>query len=272
MTTKKRTDRKTTPTPPGKANKPKAAAKKETRPRRRFKASQKNVALILAGGVGARANLMMPKQFVIVNDKPVVIHTLEIFDRNRQIDEIVVVVLEGWEAVMERYIQYFDIRKVAHMVPGGNTGQESIHSGVECLRKHYAPDDIIIIHDAVRPLVTDEIINSNISGVLLNGNAVTVIPTTEALLHCDDRATSTRIINRYTTMRTQTPQSLRLEKLAWLHDEAAKRGIKNTVATCTLLIELGETVHFAKGDTSNFKITTTSDIKLFEAYLNSRRN
>lgn len=256
----------------GGMKKPRPGAKKAMPASRRSRPLHKNVALILAGGVGARANLMMPKQFVIVNDKPVVIHTLETFDRNRQIDEIVVVVLEGWEAVMDRYIQYFNIKKVTHMVPGGNTGQESIRRGVECLREYYAPEDIIIIHDSVRPLVTDEVINSNISGVLLNGNAITVIPTTEALLHCDNGVTSNRMINRFTTMRTQTPQSLRLDKLAWLHDEAAKRGIVNAVATCTLLIELGETVHFAKGDNSNFKITTHSDIKLFEAYLNSRRD
>lgn len=231
---------------------------------------QQNIALIIAGGVGARANLHTPKQFVIVREKPIIVHTLEVFNRNKLIDAIVLVILEGWHAVMERYIDDFHLDKIKYMVTGGDTGQESIKAGVDIIKGKYHPDDIVIIHDAVRPLVTDEIINANISGVLLNGNAITVVPTTEALLHTNTGVTSDKIINRNTTLRTQTPQSLRLSKLIWLHEEAAKRGIRNSVATCTLLIELGETVHFAKGDNSNFKITSGSDIYLFEAYLKSR--
>lgn len=236
---------------------------------RKIKRTHKNVALILAAGFGSRANLSMPKQFAVVEGKPVIVHTLEVFNRNRQIDDIIVVILEGWQAVMERYIEEFELNKVKHLVEGGETGQDSIRNGMEFMRDKYDEDDIVIIHDSVRPLVTDEIINSNISGVLLNGTAVTVIPTTEALLHCDNRRDSSKIIDRSTTLRTQTPQSLRLKKLIWAHEEAAKRGIKNSVATCTLLIELGETVHFAWGINSNFKITEGSDIRLFEAYLKS---
>lgn len=233
---------------------------------------QRNIALIVAGGFGTRANLSMPKQFSIVEDKPVLVHTLEIFNRNRQIDEIMVVVLEGWESVVERYIEQFNLNKVKHLVTGGASGQDSIRNGVKLLSQHYHGDDIIIIHDGVRPLVTDEIINSNISGVLLNGTAITVIPATEALLFCDNGETSSRIIDRSTTLRTQTPQSLRLKKLVWAHEEAERRGIENSIATCTLLIELGETIHFAKGVNSNFKITEGSDIRLFDAYLKCKNN
>ena len=238
--------------------------------RRPLKPNQRNIALILAAGFGSRANLSMPKQFAIVEGKPVIVHTLETFNNNRQIDEIVVVILEGWEAVVDRYIENYGLDKVKRLVTGGVSGQESIRNGMHYLRKNYRPDDIIIIHDSVRPLVTDEIINSNISGVLLNGNAVTVIPATEALLYCDNSTTSERIIDRATTLRTQTPQSLRLRDLIRIHEEADRRGIHNSVATCTLLVELGETVHFAKGDNSNFKITTGSDIRLFAAYLKSK--
>lgn len=254
---------------------PKAAprtVKKTARQKPVRRPKQKNVALILAAGFGSRANLSMPKQFAVVEGKPVIVHTLEKFNRNRQIDDIAIVILEGWEVVMERYIEEFKLHKVKYMVPGGAAGQDSIRLGVELLRKHYRENDIIIIHDSVRPLVTDEIINSNISGVLLNDTAITVIPTTEALLHCENCASSNRIIDRTTTLRTQTPQSLRLKKLIWAHEEAGKRGIRNSVATCTLLIELGEEVHFAKGDNSNFKITTGSDIHLFEAYLKAGRS
>lgn len=237
---------------------------------RKFRRRPKNVALILAGGVGARANMNTPKQFVVIEGKPVIVHTLEKFNKNKQIDAIVVVLLEGWSMVVERYVEEFSLHKVKHLVQGDNTGQLSIKNGVDFLKKKFQPDDIIIVHDGVRPLVTDEIINANISGVLLNGSAITVVPATEALLHTTNGITSDSIVNRATTYRTQTPQSMRLSKLCWLHDEAQKKGINNSVATCTLMIELGEQVHFAKGDNSNFKITTGADIRLFEAYLKSR--
>jgi 4-diphosphocytidyl-2-methyl-D-erithritol synthase len=211
-----------------------------------------------------------PKQFIVINDKPIIVHTLEVFNRNSQIDDIVVVLLEGWNAVMERYVEEFNLHKVKYMITGGDTGQESIRNGMLLLSEKYAAEDIIIIHDGVRPLVTDEIINANISGVLLNGNAVTVVPATEALLCTVNGVTAQKTVDRNTTYRTQTPQSLRLGKLRWLHEEAIKQGITNSVATCTLLIELGETVHFAKGNNSNFKITTGPDIQLFEAYLKNR--
>ena len=213
----------------------------------------------------------MPKQFVIVDGKPIIIHTLEVFNRNRQIDDIVLVIVDGWQTVMERYLEEFNIAKVRRMVVGGETGQESIRNGVEYLQQKYSPEDIILIHDAVRPLVTDEVINSNIRGVLLNGTAITVIPVTEALLHTDNRLSSSNIVDRYTTLRTQTPQSLRLSLLSELHRDATQKDIRNSVATCTLLIELGHEVHFANGDSANFKITTESDIRLLDAYLKSRK-
>lgn len=237
---------------------------------RKARRRPKNIALILAGGIGARANMHTPKQFIVIDGKPVIVHTLEVFNRNKQIDAIVVVLLEGWNAVMERYIEEFKLHKVKYLVQGGDMGQQSIKNGADLLREKYHADDIVIIHDGVRPLVTDEIINANISGVLLNGSAITVVPTTEALLHTSNGTVSDKVIDRNTTFRTQTPQSLRLGKLCWLHDEAEKRGIKTSIATCTLMVELGQTVHFAKGNNSNFKITTGADIRLFEAYLKSR--
>lgn len=243
----------------------------ERKIRNRGKKSEgKNIALILGGGIGARTKLATPKQFVIVCGKPIIVYTLEEFNRNWQIDEIVVVVLDGWQTVMERYIKEYQLHKVKHLVKGGASGQESIRNGLELLSQHYHDDDIILIHDGVRPLVDEEIINQNISKVLLHDNAVTVVPSTEVLLRTSDAISSDTVVDRSLVMRTQTPQSLRLRKLKWAHAEAAKRGIKNTLATCSLLIDLGETVHFAEGSSSNLKITTGSDIRLFEAYIKSQ--
>lgn len=236
----------------------------------RHRRKQKNIALILAGGIGARTKMHIPKQFIVVCGKPIIVHTLERFNRNHQVDSIVVVVLDGWQSVMERYIEEFKLDKVRHLVIGGATGQESIRKGLDLMSKHFDKNDIVLIHDGVRPLVTDEIINANIAGVLLNGNAITIVPATEALLYSEDGMTANKVLDRNTTLRTQTPQSLRLGKLQWLHDEAEKKNIHFSIATCTLLIEMGETVFCASGDTSNFKITTGSDIYLFEAHLVSK--
>ena len=229
-----------------------------------------NVGLIIAGGVGARMNNTTPKQFIVVKGKPIIIYTLESFQRNSSIDCIAVVCLKGWEDILRKYAETFNITKLKWIVQGGNTGMESLRNGMEVLRDNCSEDDIIVIHDAVRPLISDDIIHANIAGVVEFGTAITSIPCTEALLYSEDRETSDRVIDRNLVWRTQTPQSLRLGKFIWAHEEAKKRGIVDTVATCTLLVELGESVHFVLGKNDNFKITTAEDIGLLEAYLCQR--
>jgi len=226
-----------------------------------------NIGLIIAGGVGARMNNTTPKQFIAVKGKPIIIYTLEAFQKNSLIDYIAVVCLKGWEDILRKYAEQYHITKLRWIVPGGNTGMESLRNGMYALKENCDEDDIIIIHDAVRPLISDDIINANVAGVVEFGTAITSIPCTEALLYSEDKETSDKVINRDLIWRTQTPQSLRLKKFVWAHEEAQKRGITDTVATCTLLVELGETVHFVLGQGTNFKITTAEDIGLLEAYL-----
>lgn len=229
-----------------------------------------NVGLIIAGGIGARMNNTTPKQFIVVKGKPVIIYTLESFQNNSSIDSIAVVCLKGWEDILRKYAEKFNITKLKWIIQGGNTGMESLRNGMEVLRANCSEDDIIVIHDAVRPLISDDIINANIAGVVEFGTAITSIPCTEALLYSEDKETSDKVIDRSLVWRTQTPQSLRLGKFIWAHEEAKKRGITDTVATCTLLVELGESVHFVLGKNDNFKITTAEDIGLLEAYLCQR--
>lgn len=229
-----------------------------------------NVGLIIAGGVGARMNNTTPKQFIVVKGKPIIIYTLESFQRNSSIDCIAVVCLKGWEDILRKYAEAFNITKLKWIVQGGNTGMESLRNGMEVLRDNCSEDDIIVIHDAVRPLISDDIIHANIAGVVEFGTAITSIPCTEALLYSEDKETSDKVVDRNLVWRTQTPQSLRLGKFIWAHEEAKKRGIVDTVATCTLLVELGESVHFVLGKNDNFKITTAEDIGLLEAYLRQR--
>ena len=226
-----------------------------------------NIGLIIAGGVGARMNMTTPKQFVMVKGKPILVYTLEAFQRNESIDAIGVVCLSGWEDVVWKYVNKYNLSKVKWLTMGGDTGMQSLRNGMNMLREHCDPDDTIIIHDAVRPLISDDIINANIAGVKQYGTAVTCIPCTEALLKSDDAETSCEVVDRDMIQRTQTPQSLKLSKFIWAHEEAQKKNIVNTVATCTLLCELGETVHIVMGEGTNFKITTREDIALMEAYL-----
>ncbi len=228
-----------------------------------------NVGLIIAGGVGQRMNMSVPKQFIEVNGKPIMIYTLEAFQNNENIDEIVVVCLKDWIDKMSDWAKQYGITKLKHIVPGGDTGMGSLRNGMYTLKEHYGEDDIIVIHDAVRPLVSDAIINSNIEGVKEHGTAITCVHATEALLYSEDMVESRKVVDRDLIARTQTPQSLRLSKFVWAHEEAMKRGIVDTVATCTLLIELGEKVHIVWGDEANFKVTTSEHIALMKGYLNA---
>lgn len=227
-----------------------------------------NIALIIAGGVGARMNMTTPKQFIAVKGKPILVYTLEAFQRNEAIDVIAVVCLKGWENMVWKYADRYNISKLKWITLGGKTGMLSLRNGMELLRDNCDKDDIVVIHDAVRPFVNDDIINANIAGVIQYGNAITCIPCTEALLQSDDGNISEKVVDREKIFRTQTPQSLYLSKLIWCHEEAVRRGIKDTVATCTLLVELGEPVHFVFGDNTNFKITSKEDISIMKAYLN----
>lgn len=226
-----------------------------------------NIGLIIAGGVGARMHMATPKQFMVVREKPILVYTLEAFQNNASIDAIAVVCLHGWEEMVWKYARKYHITKLKWMAPGGATGMESLRNGMEVLRENCSLDDIVVIHDAVRPLVSDDIINSNIAGVIQNGNAVTCIPATEALLKSEDGEISEEEIDRDTIQRTQTPQSLYLSKFIEIHEKAKERGITNVVATCSLLVALGEAVHIVSGEGTNFKITTQEDIELMEAYL-----
>lgn len=233
-----------------------------------------NIGLVIAGGVGARMNAKVPKQFIKIEGKEVVFYTLEAFQKNRDIDAIVVVCLEGWEDILLRGAETYGITKMLNqpnqgVVMGGETGMKSLRNGMEYLKKHYAGDSIVVIHDAVRPLISQNIITANIASVKKYGTAITSVPATEALLkvRADALNDSDVVVDRSLIMRTQTPQSLRLSHFVWAHEQADKRGIRDTVATCTLLVELGETVHLILGEGTNFKLTTQEDIELMRAYL-----
>ena len=231
-----------------------------------------NVGLIIAGGVGARMQQDIPKQFLTVEERPVIVYTLEAFQRHSDIDAIAVVCVEGWEQVLWAYANQFNITKLKHVIAGGENGQASIRNGVFELEKYYASDDIVLIHDAIRPLVSQEIISDCIVKTGVYGCAIAVIPCAEAMTVMTDGQASDQSYPRDKLKRTQTPQGFRLGKIADLHRRALAAGITNSVASVTLMIEMGETVHFSAGSEKNIKLTTVEDIDIFKALLAVRRS
>lgn len=231
-----------------------------------------NIALIIAGGSGNRMHQDIPKQFITVNERPVVVYTLEAFEKHPEIDAIAVVCIAGWENVLRAYAKQFNIHKLKYVIPGGKNGQDSIRNGVMELEKHYVADDLVLIHDAIRPMVSAEIISDNIRVARTYGNAITVIPCAEAMMQTEDGEVSVGSYPRDRLKRTQTPQAFRIDDICDLHRRALAAGITNSVASCTLKIEMGEQVYFSAGSEKNIKLTTVEDIDIFKALLAAKRS
>lgn len=230
-----------------------------------------NIAVIIAGGSGARMGQSIPKQFITIHDKPVLIYTLEGFQRHPMIDTIEVVCIDGWQEVVWAYAKQFGIDKLKWMVTGGNTGQESIRNGVFNLEGKCGDDDIVIIHDGIRPLVDEFVLTDVIELAEKKGNAVTSMPYNEQIFIVNESNPSTtcKYIPRETLRRVATPQAYKFSKLAWAYHEAFEKqiGILGSSYTNTMMVELGETLHFAKGSDKNIKLTTQDDLELFKGYL-----
>lgn len=232
-----------------------------------------NIAVIIAGGSGHRMGQDIPKQFINVYDKPVLIYTLEGFQKHPQIDAIEVVCIDGWHDVLRAYAKQFNITKLKWIVSGGETGQESIRNGVYNLEGKAADDDVIVIHDGIRPLVDDSVLTDVLVKAAKFGNAVTSMPYNEQIfvISKEDETTTTQYIPRETLRRVSTPQAYRFDILDQKYHEAFEKqiGIFGSSYTNTMMVELGETLHFAAGSDKNIKLTTKDDLELFKAYLGS---
>ena len=229
------------------------------------------VAIIIAGGVGNRMGLSIPKQFVNVYDKPVLMYTLEGFEKHPMVDAIEVVCIDGWENVVWSYANQYNITKLKWIVKGGNTGQESIRNGVYNLEDKCSPDDIIIVHDGIRPLVDAEVLTDVIMKAKEYGNAVTSLPYNEQIfvVSNDDNNTTTKFIPRETLRRVSTPQAYRFDLINSKYHEAFEKeiGIHGSHYTNTMMVELGVRLHFAAGSDKNIKLTTKDDLEIFKGYL-----
>ena len=230
-----------------------------------------NVAILTAAGTGSRMHLDIPKQFLHVNDKPIIIYTMEAFQQYPGIEAILVVTLKSWKDVLWAYAKEYNITKLKWVVTGGETGQDSIRNGLEQLKRTFPNDEInVMIHDGNRPMVSSEIISDSLATFAKYGNAVAVIPCTEVVFESDNGRSSLVSTPREKLYRTQTPHTYQLKELLLAHQEADKRGIKGTAASCMLMKELGKETFFSKGSEENIKITTQDDLKIFKALLYAR--
>lgn len=234
-----------------------------------------NIGLLIAGGSGNRMGQDIPKQFMHVDGAPIIIHTMQCFQKHPDIQQIAVVCLKGWETVLQSYANQFNITKLTHIFPGGDSGMESIHNGIYGLREAGLDnEDLVLIHDAVRPLLSQDIISNNIATCKAYGYAITGIKCREAILESHDGFTTKTSIPRDTLIRTQTPQTFRLGNIIKAHEAAKTKGITDSVASCTLIAELNEDIemHLVPGSEKNIKITTVEDLEILKALMHTSKD
>lgn len=231
--------------------------------------------VIFAGGVGARMkSLDIPKQFINVDGKPIIIRTLENFSSHPDVDDIVISCLPDKIEYTWDLIAKYKVQKVTSIVPGGNTGHESIHNGLVETQKFSSPDDIVLICDGVRPLISHQLISDCIETVSEYGTAVPVTPSIDSVLQSEDGMTCRKSLPRKQMYITQAPQGFTMKRIMDAHNEAERLGIKNPISSSELLIELGQEVHIFKGERDNIKVTTPEDLKFLRSryYYRSFKN
>ena len=231
-----------------------------------------NIAIIFAGGTGTRIhNKSKPKQFLEINGKPIIIQTLEVFDETDEIDRIIVVCLGGWIDYLQKLIKKNNVRKVAAIIEGGSTGFESRLKGLMYAKENYSENDIILLHDGVRPLVYRETIIDNISTVKKYGAAVTVSPATESLVMCDGDIATT-MTDRKKCFLARAPQSFYLKDVYDLYQRAKKDGNTSIPDTASMYLYYGKKLATVIGPMENIKITTSTDFYVLKALLDEREN
>ncbi len=224
-----------------------------------------NIALLLAAGTDPTFKMDIPKQFVNVYNRPVIVYTMETFQKHPEIDIITVACLKGWENMVEAYAKQFNISKLKWVMEGGRTGQETSRLAVDRLMEKYQENNIIIIHDAIRPMVSDGIISDSIYTCKKKGMGVAAVTSMDNVMMTDDGITGRLSISRYAFRRIQTPQTYFLGELKKAHEEALEKGIEGENDTNNMISRLGRNVNFSKGSDKNIKINTVEDVAMFKA-------
>lgn len=232
-----------------------------------------NVAVIFAGGTGQRMNTKtLPKQFLELHGKPILIYTLEHFEKHHQIDGIVLVCVQDWQDYCLDLLQKYHIKKVKAIVPGGRSGQESIRNGLYKVAELFPQDSVVLIHDGVRPLIDEETISKDITSVQQHGSAITVSPAIETIALCNDTGRVGEIIERSRCQMAKAPQCFYLKDILQAHQKAQEENRNDFIDSASLMRHYGHSLFTVEGPTENIKITTPSDFYLFRALLDAREN
>lgn len=233
-----------------------------------------NIAVIFAGGSGTRMNAKdKPKQFLMVHGKPIIVHTIELFENHPEIDGIIVVCIEGWISYMEEMKYRYRLDKIGRIVPGGATGQLSINNGLSAAAEVYGTEDtIVLIHDGVRPLINESIISNNIQCVKEYGSAVTCAPAKETVVLVDTENSVDEVVPRNRSLIAKAPQSFYLKEILETQEQALAEGHDNMIDSCTLMRHYGKKLYVVEGNYENIKITTPEDFYTFRAIYDEREN
>jgi 2-C-methyl-D-erythritol 4-phosphate cytidylyltransferase len=233
-----------------------------------------NIALIFAGGSGTRMNnTAKPKQFLQLYGKEIIIHTIENFEKHPEIDGVVVVCIESWIAFLKTLLEKYNIRKVKWIISGGETGQESIYRGLSAIKTDVPDNSVILIHDGVRPLITQQLISDCIASVNAHGSAITVTPEIETVVFIDEQDRKINsITDRSKCFHAKAPQGFRFADLWRGHTLAQADGLTNIIDSASLMKHYGHELYAVQGDYENIKITTASDFYIFRALYEAREN
>lgn len=233
-----------------------------------------NTAVIFAGGVGKRMHSKdTPKQFLKLHEKPIIIHTLEVFEENPNIDAIVISCIKDYIGYLNQLILKYNLKKVQKIVPGGTTGQESIFNGLKAAEEiGDRKKDIVLIHDGVRPFINDETINKNIESVKKYGSAITSVKVKETVIVVDDNGNIDSVNDRSRSRLARAPQSFYLDDILDSHERAIKEGKFDFIDSCSMMNFYGKKLHLIDGPLENIKITTPDDFYTSRALLDAKEN
>lgn len=228
-----------------------------------------NIALIFAGGVGARMlGGDRPKQFMEVCKKPVVLHTIEHFEKHPQIHAIAVVCHKEWMEYLQSKIDEFGLQKVKWLVSGGSTSLESTRNGLRAVASAVDIDStVVLIHDGVRPLINGELISKNLETVQKHGNAITVAPASETIALTDDNARISEILVRSKCRLARAPQCFYLRDVLDMHERAAQDNFEDIIDSASLMMHYGVKLNLVEGPIDNIKITTQLDFHSFKSLM-----
>ena len=231
----------------------------------------KNIAIIFAGGAGQRMGAEIPKQFLKVCGREIIIHTLELFEQNPNIDEIYVACIEEWRPYLGKLITKYDIDKVKRVFPGGKTGQDSIFIGLSQVKKDH-DDAVVLIHDGVRPLVSQETIDKCIDSVRSNGTGITVTEAYETPIMSYNGENVEAMPERKVMYTAQAPQGFLLNDLLKCHlaERQVNPNYDGIVDSCGLMFKYGVNCRLVKGNRGNIKVTTPEDFYALLANLNMK--